>query len=100
MWSAAEGSQYVAVQLHVIDPDFNYIHFSTGAVELEPPHDARRVADAIDTLLAEFGKDKEGYKISATTDSGSNIRKACEEILEHDWIPCCLHILHNVLGDV
>lgn len=56
------------------------MHFSTGAVELEPPHDARRIADSIDELLKRFGCTG-GYKLSATTDSGSNIKKACEVML-------------------
>ena len=73
--------------------------FSSGAVELAPPHDSVRVSDAIDQLLRRFGFDGR-YTISATTDSGSNIKKACEEYLQHDWVPCVLHMLHNILGDL
>ena len=64
----------------MITEAFKYQHFSTGAVELAPPHDSQRVAEAIEKLLSKFGFEG-AYTISATTDSGSNIKKACEELL-------------------
>lgn len=50
-------------------------------------------------MLKEFGFN-DTYKISCTTDWGGNIKLACDEILEHDWLPCFDHITHNVLGDL
>lgn len=50
-------------------------------------------------MLTNFGFPKD-YKISCTTDWGGNIKLACDEILQHDWLPCFDHITHNVLGDL
>lgn len=48
MWSAHDGQQYLDVQVHSFDEEFQYHHFSTGAVPLPPPHDATTIATAID----------------------------------------------------
>jgi hypothetical protein len=66
---------------------------------LPPPHTAARVASGIDDLLVKFGFTG-GYKISATTDSGANIHAAVEEHLQHDWLPCFNHMMHNAVHDV
>ena len=39
----------------------------------------------------------EGVKHSITTDQGSNIAKAVDEIMEWDWIPCINHVTHWVV---
>ncbi len=48
MWSASDGSQYLGLQLHVINDAWDYYKFSTGAVVLPPPHDQWRIAAAVD----------------------------------------------------
>ena len=48
MWSALDQTQYLGVQLHAYDKDWNYVLVSTGAVVLPPPHTAARVASGID----------------------------------------------------
>ena len=100
LWSASEGTQYIAIQIHAVDKQFQYYMFSTGAVELPPPHTAPLMAEIINAQLKKFGFTPGLYKISATTYSGFNIHNACEEQLGHDWVPCILHIFHNVLGDL
>ena len=51
LWSALDGSQYLALQIHCVGGDWDYFKFSTGTVVLPPPHDQVRVAKAIDTQL-------------------------------------------------
>lgn len=50
-------------------------------------------------MLVNFGF-AHTYKITCTTDWGGNIKLACDELLQHDWLPCFDHITHNVLGDL
>lgn len=58
------------------------------------------MAEAIDTQLTMMGFDGLKYKITATTDAGSNMKAAVEGQLGHDWLPCFNHMVHLVLGDV
>lgn len=82
----------------MIDAEWKYLSLSTGVRMLPPPHDALCIAQSIDSSLVDLGFDG-SYKISATTDSGSNIAAAIEKTLQHDWIPCVNHMTHNVLKD-
>lgn len=55
MWSALDQTQYLGLQLHVYNKDWQYICISTGALLLPPPHNAHRVAQAIDNALLNMG---------------------------------------------
>lgn len=39
----------------------------------------------------------DGYVPSFTSDQGGNVRKAIEEGLQFDWIPCLAHVANLVV---
>ena len=82
---------YITISIHFIDSDWNLGYRSLGAVPFPGEHTSLRVAEITENLLNEFHM-PEGQKPSATSDQGSNVRRALETLMQLDWIPCVAHI--------
>lgn len=86
---------YINYWIHWIN-DFAMQKICLGIKRFPHPHTGQEIADAFNRVMEEF-KLKDN-KFLAVTDSGGNIKKACQ-ILNLEREPCLCHNLHLLVAE-
>lgn len=97
MWSERHGSgSYGSVVVSFICPDaVEARELQLGVSPFIGVHTHLRISEWVMRRLAYFGIQSSDVS-SATTDSGSNVRKAMLDSDFH-WVPCAAHAVHNAV---
>jgi len=94
MWSSRKATSFIEMGAHWIDDDFNLNHRIILMERFTGRHTGENIARVIKNTTDYYGiSDK---IVSATTDSGSNVKKSTE-ILNLKRRPCLGHNLHLVV---
>lgn len=92
-WSSSTMEPFLSLTVHYITPTWNLQSFCLRTIYLPQSHTGENIAAMLRNVLREYNIQLENC-VSITTDSGSNMVKACKE-LPMVRIPCFGHILHN-----
>ena len=77
LWSSCLSDPYLCLTIHYIDLEWNLQSHCLQVNYMPEDHTGENLQDALSTSLTEWGINSTSL-VSITTDSGSNIKLACE----------------------
>ena len=77
LWSSCTSDPYLCITIHYIDSEWNLQSHCLQANYMPEDHTGEQLQDALRTSFTEWGMDSTKL-VAITTDSGSNIKLACE----------------------
>ena len=80
MWSSRNGDGYIALTCHFIDPDFKMCCHNLQTHHFPGTHNHTTIVQALNTAAKEWCISFDKQLVAFTTDSGSNIVKALEDM--------------------
>lgn len=96
-WSSSTTDPYISLTVHFIDEAWNLKTYCLRTIYMPESHTGEHIAIMLRSILKEYDL-YVGDITSFTTDSGSNMVKACKD-LPVTRIPCFGHILHNAINN-
>lgn len=94
-WSSCTMEPYLSLTVHYINKDWKLETHCLRTIYMPESHTGENISNMLRDILREYGLQVSSV-VSFTTDSGSNMVKACKE-LGVPRIPCFGHILHNAI---
>lgn len=95
-WSSSTQDPFLSLTVHYITPSFKLQIWCLRTIYMPESHTGENIAKMIRNILREYDIEL-GKVASITTDNGSNMIKACQE-LQLIRVPCFGHILHNSIS--
>lgn len=97
-WSSPTMESFLSLTAHYITPNWNLQSYCLRTIYMgSHSHTGENIAAMLRGILKEYDIYLDNV-VSITTDSGSNMLKACEE-LKITRIPCYGHIQHNAVNN-
>jgi hypothetical protein len=95
IWSTRQGYSFISFTMHIINPEFELLNLSLGAIPFTeaPSHTANAIAVKLKAIIDDTLTCPEMVPV-ITTDCAANMRKAVRDG-GYYWIKCALHCLHN-----
>lgn len=96
-WSSATMESYLSLTCHFITPTWKLRSYCLRTIYMDTEHTGENIATMIREILKEYDLYMDNV-VSITTDSGTNMIKACDT-LKITRIPCYGHIQHNAVNN-
>lgn len=90
-WTGRHQRSYASFTAHFINDQWEMKNYALQASELPGEHNHQRIAEDVNQSINRWGLD--GRVEGATTDNGSNVKKAVLDALNLPWVPCIGHTL-------
>ena len=96
LWTARSRQGYLGITCSYFDPNFQLKEFTLDVAYMRYPHTAENILSVLEEVLASWGLRNLVFNI--TTDSGSNMKKAVNNMDGVNWLRCTAHTLQLVIG--
>lgn len=96
LWTAKNRQGYLGITCSFLDNTFNLREFTLDIAYVRYPHTFKHILETLEHVLEEW-KIRD-LVFTVTTDSGSNIKKAIQDMEGVNWLRCTAHTLHLVIG--
>ena len=96
LWTSRSRQGYLGVTCSFIDSKWKLKEFTLTIEYVRYPHTAIHILETLEFILEEWKIRDKVYTI--TTDNGSNVKKAIDDMKEIKWLGCIAHTLHLVVG--
>jgi hypothetical protein len=96
LWTSRSRQGYLGVTCSFIDSKWKLKEYTLTIEYVRYPHTATHILETLESILKEWDIRDKVYTI--TTDNGSNVKKAINEMKEVKWLGCVAHTLHLVVG--
>lgn len=96
LWTAKNRQGYLGITCSFLDNSFDLHEFTLDIAYVRYPHSSKHILETLEQVL-------ENWKIrdlvfTVTTDSGSNVKKAIQDMEGVNWLRCTAHTLNLVIG--
>jgi len=96
LWTARNRQGYLGITGSFLDNTFELREFTLDIAYVRYPHTSKHILETLEQVLEEWKIRNLVFTI--TTDSGSNVKKAIQDMEGVDWLRCTAHTLHLVIG--
>ena len=96
LWTSAAGDPYMTFTVHFIDANWDLKSYCLQTHYLPMDHTGTNIAEALEETIQQWGLEVEKL-VGITTDSGSNIKLACD-LLNWNRLSCFGHNLNLAVG--
>lgn len=96
LWTSKSRQGYLGITCSFIDSEWKLKEFTLTIEHVRYPHTATHILETLESILEEWNIRNKVYAI--TTDNGSNVKKAINDMEEVKWLGCTAHTLHLVIG--
>ena len=96
LWTAKNRQGYLGITCSFLDNTFNLREFILDIAYIRYPHTANHILESLEQVLEEW-KIRE-LVFTITTDNGSNVKKAIQDMEGVNWLGCTTHTLQLVIG--
>jgi len=96
LWTSRNRQGYLGITCSFIDAEWKLKEFTLAIEYVRYPHTAIHIRESLESILEEWDIRDKVYAI--TTDNGSNVKKAINDMKEVKWLGCVAHTLHLVVG--
>jgi hypothetical protein len=96
LWTAKNRQGYLGITCSFLDNTFDLREFTLDIAYIRYPHTSKHILETLEQVLEEW-KIRE-LVFTVTTDSGSNVKKAIQDMEGVNWLRCTAHTLHLVVG--
>ncbi|GET02276.1 zinc finger BED domain-containing protein 1-like [Rhizophagus clarus] len=96
LWTSRNKQGYLRVTCSFINSKWKLKELTLTIEYVCYPHTAANIRETLELVLKDWDIRDKIYAI--TTDNGSNVKKAINEMEEVKWLGCTAHTLHLVIG--
>jgi hypothetical protein len=96
LWTARNRQGYLGITGSFLDNTFELREFTLDIAYVRYPHTSKHILETLEQVLEKWKIRNLVFTI--TTDSGSNVKKAIQDMEGVDWLRCTAHTLHLVVG--
>jgi hypothetical protein len=96
LWTSRSRQGYLGVTCSFIDSKWKLKELTLTIEYVRYPHTAEHILETLESVLNKWEIRDKVYAI--TTDNGSNVKKAINNMREVKWLGCVAHTLHLVIG--
>ena len=96
LWTAKNRQGYLEITCSFLDDTFNLREFTLDIAYIRYPHTANHIIETLEQVLDEWEIRELVFTI--TTDNGSNVKKAIQDMEGINWLGCTAHTLQLVIG--
>lgn len=96
LWTSKSRQGYLGITCTFIDSQWKLKELTLTIEYICYSHTAEHILEAIESVLKEWEIRDKVYTI--TTDNGSNVKKAINDMRGVKWLGCVAHTLHLVVG--
>jgi hypothetical protein len=96
LWTACNRTGYLGITGSYVDNNFIMNEVTLAVTYVRYPHTANHIREVLEYIINEWNL--KGKILSITTDNGSNIKKAVNDMEGIDWLGCKAHTLQLVVG--
>jgi hypothetical protein len=96
LWTARNRQGYLGITGSFLDNTFELREFTLDIAYVRYPHNSKHILETLEQVLEKWKIRNLVFTI--TTDSGSNVKKAIQDMEGVDWLRCTAHTLHLVIG--
>ena len=96
LWTSRSRQGYLGITCSFLNNTFDLHEFTLDIAYIRYPHTSNHILETLEDVLAKWKIRDMVFTI--TTDSGSNVKKAIQDMEEVNWLRCTAHTLHLVVG--
>ena len=96
LWTSKSRQGYLGITCTFINSQWKLKELTLTIEYIRYPHTAEHILETLESVLEEWEIRDKVYTI--TTDNGSNVKKAINNMRGVKWLGCVAHTLHLVVG--
>ncbi len=96
LWTVCNRTGYLGITGSYVDNNFVMNEVTLTVTYVRYPHTANHIREVLEYIINEWNLN--GKVLSITTDNGSNIKKAVNDMEGIEWLGCRAHTLQLVVG--
>jgi len=96
LWTSRSRQGYLGITYSFLNNTFDLYEFTLDIAYIRYPHTSNHILETLEDVLAKWKIRDMVFTI--TTDSGSNVKKAIQDMEKINWLRCIAHTLHLVIN--
>lgn len=96
LWTAKNRQGFLGITCSFINNSFELHEYTLDIAYVRYPHTSQHILETLEEVLKEWNIRE--LVFTATTDNGSNVKKAILDMKNVNWLRCTAHTLQLVVG--